>query len=76
MTTRCLHELEQYLDTGTQALLDGLRNAGPGDLPFRQSQIDAAVRFCAKVFGQEYASLLAKAAEVAAQRERKAPARA
>jgi len=76
MTTRCLHELEQYLDTGTQALLDGLRSAGPGDLPFRQSQIDAAVRFCAKVFGQEYASLLAKAAEVAAQRERKAPARA
>jgi hypothetical protein len=76
MTTRCLHELEQYLDTGTQALLDGLRNAGPGDLAFRQSQIDAAVRFCAKVFGKEYASLLAKAAEVAAQRERKAAARA
>jgi hypothetical protein len=76
MTTRCFHELEQYLDTGTQALLDGLRNAGPGDLQFRQSQIDAAVRFCAKVFGQEYASLLAKAAEVATQRERKATARA
>jgi hypothetical protein len=76
MTTRCFHELEQYLDTGTQALLDGLRNAGPGDLPFRQSQVDAAVRFCGKVFGQEYASLLAKAAEVAVQRERKATARA
>ena len=46
--------------------------------PFRQSQVDAAVKFCAKVFGQEYASLLAKAAEVAAQdQERKAaPARA
>jgi hypothetical protein len=76
MTTRCFHELEQYLDTGTQALLDALRSAGPGDLPFRQSQVDAAVRFCAKVFGHEYASLLAKAAEVAAPRERKAPARA
>jgi len=76
MTTRCYHELEQYLDTGTQALLDGLRSAGPGDLPFRQSQVDAAVRFCARIFGQEYASLLAKAAEVAAQRERKAAARA
>jgi hypothetical protein len=76
MTTRCYHELEQYLDTGTQALLDGLRSAGPVDLPFRQSQVDAAVRFCARIFGQEYASLLGKAAEVAAQRERKAAARA
>jgi hypothetical protein len=76
MTTRCYHEIEQYLDTGTQALLDGLRTAGPGDLPFRQSQVDAAVRFCAKVFGQEYASLLAKAAEVASQRAPKAVVRA
>jgi hypothetical protein len=76
MTTRCYHEIEQYLDTGTQALLDGLRTAGSGDLPFRQSQVDAAVRFCAKVFGQEYASLLAKAAEVASQRAPKAVARA
>ena len=42
---------------------------------FRQSQVDAAVRFCAKVFGQEYASLLTKAAEVASHdHERKASA--
>jgi hypothetical protein len=75
MTTRCYNELEQYLDTGTRTLLDGLRGAGSGDRPFRQSQVDAAVRFCAKVFGQEYASLLAKAAEVAAHRERKAAVR-
>jgi hypothetical protein len=63
---------------GTQALLDALRSAGPGDLPFRQSQVDAAVRFCPRIFGQEqeYASLLAKAAEVAGQRQRKAAARA
>ena len=32
---------------------------------FRQSQVDAAVRLCAKVFGKDYAALLAKAAEVA-----------
>jgi hypothetical protein len=43
----------------------------------RQSQVDAAVRFCAKVFGQEYASLLAKAAEVASlDHERKVATRA
>jgi hypothetical protein len=78
MTTRCYHEVEQYLDTGTQALLDALRNAGPADRPFRQSQVDAAMRFCAKVFGQEYASLIARAAEVAAtaNRERKVAVRA
>jgi hypothetical protein len=72
ITKRCFGELQQYLDTGTQLLLDGLRNAGEADRRFRRSQVDAAVRFCAKVFGQEYASLLGKAAEVAAHSERKA----
>jgi len=71
MTLRTFHELQLYLDTGTQALLDGLRGAGPADRPFRRSQVDAAVRFCGKVFGQEYASLLTKAAEVATNSERK-----
>jgi hypothetical protein len=33
---------------------------------FRQSQVDAAVRFCAKVFGGEYAALLTKASAVSA----------
>jgi hypothetical protein len=76
MTTRAWSELQHYLDTGTQSLLDGLRAAGAADRRFRQSQVDAAVRFCGKVFGREYASLLSKAAEVAAQSERKAAARA
>src|SRR5262249_40594648 len=31
MTTRCYNELEQYLDTGMQALLDGLASAGASD---------------------------------------------
>lgn len=77
MTTRAYGELHQYLDTGTQTLLDGLRAAEPKDRSFRQSQVDAAVRFCAKIFGPDYAALLTKAAEVAAQGERsKAAARA
>jgi hypothetical protein len=75
MTTRCYNELEHYLDTGTRQLIEGLRAAGPTDRPFRRSQVDAAVRFCARVFGQNYAALLAKAAEVAGQRERKVVAR-
>ncbi|HEX3710010.1 MAG TPA: hypothetical protein VHV56_08985 [Pseudolabrys sp.] len=71
MTQRTFAELQQYLDGGMRALLDGLRHAGPSDRSFRQSQVDAAVRFCAKVFGPDYASLLGKAAEVAGAAERK-----
>jgi hypothetical protein len=65
VTLRTYGELQHYLDTGTKTLLEGLRHAGDADRPFRQSQVDAAIRFCKKVFGQEYAALLAKAAEVA-----------
>jgi hypothetical protein len=74
VTQRIFSELQQSLDAGTHALLDALRQAEGGERSFRQSQVDAAVRFCAKVFGQEYANLLAKAA--ASQVERKAAARA
>jgi hypothetical protein len=75
VTLRVFKELQQFLDSGTRTLLDALRAADGPDRPFRQSQVDAAVRFCAKVFGQEYASLLAKAAEVASHdHERKTAA--
>jgi hypothetical protein len=74
MTLRTYSDLQHYLETGTSGLVDALRTAGASDRSFRQSQVDAAVRFCAKVFGQDYASTLAKAAGVAAQSERKAAA--
>jgi hypothetical protein len=75
VTLRAATELEQYLDTGTQSLMEGLRGGDPADRAFRQSQVDAAVRFCAKAFGPEYAAVLGKAAEVAANSERKAAAK-
>jgi hypothetical protein len=53
-------------------LIEALRHAGEADRGFRQSQVDAAVRFCAMLFGREYAALLAKAAEVAGAAESKA----
>ena len=59
-------ELQNFFDSGTQMLIDGLRSASRAERPARESQVDAAVRFCAKVFGPDYASVLAKAAEVAA----------
>jgi hypothetical protein len=65
VTLRSFSELQQYLETGTKTLLEGLRHANEADRPFRQSQVDAAIRFCKRVFGADYAGLLAKAAEVA-----------
>jgi hypothetical protein len=71
VTLRVYSELQSHLDTAMNPLLDSLRHAGDVDRAFRQSQVDAAVRFAAKIFGPSYASLFAKAAEVAAQGERK-----
>ncbi len=65
-------DLQNYFDSGTQILLDRLRTSPPGERSFRQSQVDAAVRFCARLFGPGYASLLAKAADIAAKGEQKA----
>jgi hypothetical protein len=70
MTLRAFSEVQQYLDSSTGTLLDGLRQANPNDRAFRQSQADAAVRFCRKAFGPDYAAMLTKAAEVAASQER------
>lgn len=75
MTLRTWSDVQNYLDQGTPSLVDSLRSAGESDRTFRKSQVDAAVRFCAKVFGQDYAAALAKSAEVAfnsASAERKA----
>ena len=74
MTMRAFSEVQNYLESHTEPLLDGLRTAGKGDRAYRQSQFDAAVRFCGKVFGAEYAETLTKAAEVALANERKAAA--
>ncbi len=63
MTQRALSELRDHLDNGTRALLDSLRHSGDVERGFRQSQVDAAVRFCAAVFGPDYAALLGRAAE-------------
>ena len=71
--TRRVHsDLQNYFDTGTQPLLDRLRTAPAAERSYRQSQLDAAVRFCGKLFGADYAGTLAKAADVAAKGEQKA----
>jgi hypothetical protein len=67
VTARTWLELQHYLETADKGLLDALRQAGDADRPFRQSQAEAAIRFCRTVFGADYAGLLAKAAEIAVQ---------
>ena len=71
--TRRVHsELRTYFDNGTDILLERLRASPPAERALRQSQVDAAIRFCAKLFGAEYAGTLARAADVAAKGEPKA----
>jgi hypothetical protein len=70
-TRRINSDLQNYFDTGTQMLLDRLRTAPSAERAYRQSQVDAAVRFCSRLFGSDYAGLLAKAAEVAAKGEQR-----
>jgi hypothetical protein len=70
-TQRSFSELQQFLDQSTGSLLDALRHAGDIDRSFRQSQADAAVRFCRKTFGADYAAMLTRAAELAGHHERK-----
>lgn len=67
LTRRTWSDLEHYLEPATSTLVENLRAAGESDRAFRQSQLDAAVRFCRKVFGDEYAALLVKARDVAAR---------
>jgi hypothetical protein len=67
VTLRAHSELSNYLESGTKVLVDSLRYAGDDDRPFRQSQVEAAIRLCRTLFGADYAGLMAKAADVAVQ---------
>ena len=71
-TRRVQSDLQNFFDSGTQMLIDGLRSATPAERACRESQVDAAVRFCRKLFGGEYAALLSKAADVAGKGEMRA----
>jgi hypothetical protein len=76
VTLRTFQEVQQYLDSSTRALLEALRAAGEHDRAFRKSQMDAAIKFCGKAFGQDYAALLVKAAETADSSDRRMVAKA
>ena len=71
-TTQQVHsELKSFFDGEIPLLLDRLRAAPLAERIIRQAQVDAAVRFCAAFFGPEFATTLARAAELAAKGEHK-----
>jgi hypothetical protein len=71
ITLRVYSDIQSFLEGGSTALIDAFRVQAPGDNVYRKRQIQAAVRFTAKVFGTSYASLVAKAADVAAAAEKR-----
>jgi hypothetical protein len=72
VTLRTYSDLQQYVEKSTEALVGSLRGADSKTRPYRQSQVQAAVRFCEVLFGHDYASLMSRAAENAMTGERKA----
>jgi len=75
VTLRTYSDLQQYVEHSTEALVQSLRGGDAKARAYRQMQVAAAIRFCDILFGQDYASLMSRAAENAVSGERK-PSRA
>jgi hypothetical protein len=69
VTRRTVSALEDLLQRGTRALAESLRHAGEEDRGFRQSQLDAAVRFCAQVLEPHLVGELREVADAAGASE-------
>ena len=75
VTLRTYSDLQQYVEKSTEGLVQSLRGGDAKARAYRQMQVAAAIRFCDILFGQDYASLMSRAAENAVSGERK-PSRA
>ncbi len=75
VTLRTYSDLQHYVEHSTEALVQSLRAGDIKTRAYRQMQVTAAIRFCEVLFGQDYASLMSRAAENAVTGERK-PSRA
>lgn len=71
VTLRTYSDLQQYVERSTEQLVQSLRSADHKVRTYRQQQVQAAIRFCQVLFGDDYASLMSRAAENAATGERK-----
>jgi hypothetical protein len=61
LTARAWSDLEHYLEPAALSLVESLGLAGETDRGFRESQVDAAVRFCRPVFGDGATATILKA---------------
>jgi hypothetical protein len=71
VTLRTYSDLQQYVERSTESLVQSLRAADHKVRTYRQQQMAAAIRFCEMLFGDDYASLMSRAAENAVTGERK-----
>ena len=71
VTLRTYSDLQHNVEHSTEALVQSLRGGDPRTRGYRQMQVAAAIRFCEVLFGQDYASLMSRAAENALTGERK-----
>jgi hypothetical protein len=76
VTLRTYSDLQQYVERSTESLVQSLRAADHKVRAYRQQQVSAAIRFCEVLFGDDYASLMSRAAENALTGERKKSSRA
>lgn len=64
ITARVATDLEQWLHQTTQALVEALRTANDTARPYRRSQVEAAIHFCAPILGEDYSARIAKSADI------------
>jgi len=76
VTLRTYSDLQHYVEQSTESLVQSLRGGDSKARAYRQLQVRAAIRFCEVLFGQDYASLMSRAAENALTGERKSASRA
>jgi hypothetical protein len=75
VTLRTYSDLQHYVEQSTEGLVQSLRGGDTRARAYRQMQVKAAIRFCEVLFGQDYASLMSRAAENAVTGERKSSER-
>jgi hypothetical protein len=76
VTLRTYSDLQQYVEKATESLVQSLRGGDNKTRAYRQMQAKAAIRFCEVLFGQDYASLMSRAAESAQVVVERKPSRA
>jgi hypothetical protein len=71
VTLRTYSDLQHYVEQTTESLVQSLRGGDSKARAYRQTQAQAAIRFCEALFGHEYAALMSRAVENALTGERK-----